>query len=158
MTDLIVPRGDTFPRSFLDTYRASRTSTELYNDLSSSKSDELVLQNPADIPAITSSEIHHGHSENLLESAGCVSPTEGDFLDKPEVAVLQPRGSHHRRRVSVYDRVDPEDSIRDIVTENDFYRFVCQQLITSLAKYTRTRYFTYAINIILILYYFFLFF
>lgn len=131
MTDLIVPRGDTFPRSFLDTYRASRTSEQLYNDLTSSKSDELVLQNSSDIPLITPSEIHHGHSENLLDT-NCIvstapsasSPTKEDFLDKNTEAVLPSRGAHRRRGIPVYDRVDPEDSIRDIVTENDFYRCV----------------------------------
>lgn len=118
MTELLVSRGDTFPRSFLDSYRNSRSSDQYYSDLKSSKSDELVLQNPQDIPV--SNEIQHGHSENLLDSSNiCMSPTEGDFLDKPDVLIL-PRS--HRRKVPVYDRVDPEDSIRDIVTENDFYR------------------------------------
>ncbi|XP_044270769.1 uncharacterized protein LOC123015220 [Tribolium madens] len=118
MTDLIVSRGDTFPRAFLDTYRASRTSEQLYNDLKSSKSDELVLQNPADIPIAP--EIHHGHSENLLDASGCLSPTENDFLESPEMILR----SNRRKVRPDYDRVDPEDSIRDIVTGNDFYRFV----------------------------------
>lgn len=125
MTDLIVPRGDTFPRSYLDTYRASRTS-ELYNDLTTSKSDELVLQNSSDLPIITASEIHHGHSENLLDNcivSPTASPTTDDFLDQKTEAIV-PRGAHRRRGIPVYDRVDPEDSIRDIVTENDFYRCV----------------------------------
>lgn len=120
MTELLVSRGDTFPRSFLDTYRTSNKSAradELY-DLKSSKSDELVLQT-ADVPMV--GEICHGHSENLLDTAGCMSPTEGNFLDKDDVMTLPHR---HRRRVPVYDKVDPEDSIRDIVSENDFYRFV----------------------------------
>ncbi|KAH1008764.1 uncharacterized protein LOC109539367 [Dendroctonus ponderosae] len=118
MTEVIISRGDTFPRALLDTYRASK-NTEFFSDLSSSKSDELVLQNPADIPV--SEEIHHGHSENLLDS-GCMSPTKKDFLDKPEVVVLP---KYRSKRASVYDRVvDPEDSLRDIVSENDFYRFV----------------------------------
>lgn len=116
MTELLVSRGDTFPRSFLDSYRSSRASEQLYHDLKSSKSDELVLQNPSDIPVVA--EIHHGHSENLLDN-NCVSPSESDHLDKPEMLLL-PRSQ--RKRVSVYDRVDPEDSIRDIVTDNDFYR------------------------------------
>lgn len=123
MTELLVSRGDTFPRSFLDSYRNSRSNNnnndQYYCDLKTSKSDELVLQNPQDIPV--SNEIQHGHSENLLDNSNsiCMSPTEGDFLDKPDVLLL-PRS--HRRKVPVYDRVDPEDSIRDIVTENDFYR------------------------------------
>lgn len=117
MTDIIVSRGDTFPRSFLDTYRASKTSEQFYNDLTSSKSDELVLQNNVDLP-VTDVGIYHGHSENLLDITSCLSPTKEDFLDKPEV--ILPRS--HRRRPPVPDRVDPEDSIRDIVTDNDFYR------------------------------------
>lgn len=117
MTELLVSRGDTFPRSYIDSYRSSRTSDQYYSDLKSSKSDELVLQNPSDIPV--SGEIQHGRSESLLDGNICMSPTEGDFLDKPDALIL-PRS--HRRKVPVYDRVDPEDSIRDIVTENDFYR------------------------------------
>ncbi|XP_050300889.1 uncharacterized protein LOC126739305 [Anthonomus grandis grandis] len=116
MTELLMSRGDTFPRSFLDSYRASK-STDFYGDLTSSKSDELVLQNAAEIPL--AEEIHHGHSENLLDSV-CLSPTKEDFLDKPDLVLPK----HRSKRSSVCDRVDPEDSIRDIVSENDFYRFV----------------------------------
>lgn len=116
MTELIVSRGDTFPRSFLDSYRSGRANEQFYHDLKSSKSDELVLQNSSDIPVVE--EIHHGHSENLLDLDNTYSNTESDYSDK--TAMLLPR--NHRKRVSVYDRVDPEDSIRDIVTENDFYR------------------------------------
>lgn len=108
MTDLIVTRGDTFPRSYLDTYRSS----QYYHDLKTSKSDELVLQPPADIPPV-SNEMQHGHSENILDN-------ESEFLDKTDMIIPRSR----RKRVSVYDRVDPEDSIRDIVSDNDFYRYL----------------------------------
>lgn len=118
MTELIVARGDTFPRAFLDTYRANKSSEQYYSELSSSKSDELVLQNSSDIPI--SEEIHHGHSENLLDIATCLTPSKDEYVDKQELILPKV----HRRRVPVYDRVDPEDSIRDIVTENDFYRYV----------------------------------
>lgn len=133
MTELLVSRGDTFPRSFLDTYRSSRASEQFYNDLKSSKSDELVLQNADDIPIVTSQEINHGHSESLLDTSStanstCMSPTEGDFLDKPDVIVQRHHHHSHRRRPA-YDRVDPEDSIRDIVTENDFYRHVFKYIL-----------------------------
>lgn len=137
MTDLIVSRGDTFPRSFLDTYRASKANEQLlYNDLKSSKSDELVLQNASDIPM--TAEIYHGHSENLLDTA-CLSPSPPPLIgddddDEDEFfrgkrdgeARVQPQPSRNQRRrvPPVYDRVDPEDSIRDIVTENDFYKWV----------------------------------
>ncbi|XP_056641636.1 uncharacterized protein LOC130901921 [Diorhabda carinulata] len=116
MTDLLLPRGDTFPRSFLDTYRATKND-QIYNELTSSKSDELVLQNSMSIPV--SEEIHHGRSENLLD-AGSGSTQSTEYLDKKELVPLQKA----HKRIPVYDRVDPEDSIRDIVTENDFYRFV----------------------------------
>lgn len=121
MTELLVSRGDTFPRTFLDGYRSHRSRTSerdsIYNELKASKSDELVLQSPTGIEV--PSEMHHGHSDNILDAglSPCGSPTQGDFLDKPEVMTLPPR-----RRIA-YDRIDPEDSIRDMVTENDFYRY-----------------------------------
>lgn len=122
---MLVSRGDTFPRTFLDGYRSqrSRASEQLYTELKSSKSDELVLQSPTGIEM--PSEMHHGHSDNILDSgiSPCGSPTQADFLDAPEIMTLPPR-----RRVA-YDRIDPEDSIRDMVTENDFYRyFHCIQI------------------------------
>lgn len=116
MTELIVPRGDTFPRSFLDSYRSSRASEQLCYDLKSSRSDELVLQTPVDMPPVAK-EMQHGHSENLLDERGA-GDGEADSFDRCEIVLPRSR----RKRVSVYDRVDPEDSIRDIVTENDFYR------------------------------------
>lgn len=123
MTELLVSRGDTFPRTFLDNYRShrSRASEQLYNELKASKSDELVLQSPTGIEV--PSEIHHGHSDNVLDTniSPCASPTQADFLDKPEVMTLP------TRRKVAYDRIDPEDSIRDMVTENDFYRLVKSQ-------------------------------
>lgn len=116
MTEIIVSRGDTFPRSYLDSYRASKTSEQFYNDLTTSKSDEFVLQKTSDVK-VPEAGFFHGHSENLLDITSCLSHTKEDFLDKPD-AIL-PRS--HRRR-PLHDRVDPEDSIRDIVTENDIYR------------------------------------
>ncbi|XP_075228826.1 uncharacterized protein LOC142328733 [Lycorma delicatula] len=43
----------------------------------------------------------------------------GDF--GPDVPIQSRRSSQH---IGLYDRLDPEDSIRDIISENDFYRFV----------------------------------
>lgn len=117
MTELIVSRGDTFPRSFLDSYRSSRASDQLCYDLKSSRSDELVLQTTVDIPPVPK-EMKHGHSENLLDDRAIVNNGEVDAVDRCEIMLPK----NHKKRVSVYDRVDPEDSIRDIVTENDFYR------------------------------------
>lgn len=61
-------------------------------------------------------DMQRGRSESglLEEERGC---------EEAECEVVVPRGSR-RKRVSVYDRVDPEDSIRDMVSENDFYRWV----------------------------------
>ncbi|CAH1968023.1 unnamed protein product [Acanthoscelides obtectus] len=117
MTDLIILRGDTFPRSFLDSSRTKKSPEQFYNDLTSSKSDELVLQSASDIPV--SEEIYHGRSENLLDIATCSSPAKEEFIDKQEVLFTK-----RTRRVPLYDKIDPEDSIRDIVSDNDFYRFV----------------------------------
>nr|CAI5819258.1 unnamed protein product [Callosobruchus analis] len=117
MTELIILRGDTFPRSFLDSSRSKKSPDQFYNELTSSKSDELVLQSASDIPV--SEEIHHGCSENLLDIATCSAPTKDEYIDKQD-ALLTKR----TRRVPLYDKIDPEDSIRDIVSENDFYRFV----------------------------------
>ncbi|KAL3283932.1 hypothetical protein HHI36_018100 [Cryptolaemus montrouzieri] len=117
MTELLVGRGDTFPRTFLDSFRCNR-SEPLYNELKASKSDELILQNPTDIPI--SCEIHHGRSENVLDA-----PIEEELntsLQNSEV--IRPNSCRKSKRISVYDKVDPEDSIRDIVSENDFYKFV----------------------------------
>lgn len=76
-----------------------------------------MLQTTVDIPPVAK-EMQHGHSENLLDERGAVNNGEVDGVDRCEIMLPK----NHRKRVSVYDRVDPEDSIRDIVTENDFYR------------------------------------
>lgn len=112
MTDLIVNRGDTFPRTYYDGFRCSRAE-QGYNELKSSKSDELILNNASDIPI--PSEIQHGRSENVLDQV-----VEHKDRAKPEYVIP----NNTRKRISVYDKVDPEDSIRDIVSDNDFYRFV----------------------------------
>lgn len=121
MTELLVSRGDTFPRSFLDTYRNNKPPREpdqFYNDLKSSKSDELILQNSADIPTV-SNTIYHGCSENVLDNTGSPPFAKGNFLKRVDITTLP---EQRRQQLPLYDKVDPEDSIRDIVTENDFYR------------------------------------
>ncbi|XP_044766504.1 rootletin-like [Coccinella septempunctata] len=117
MTELLLGRGDTFPRTFMDTFRYSRNEP-IYNELKASKSDELILQNPSDIPI--SCEIHHGRSESILDVPG--EEELNTCLQNSEV--IRPNTCRKSKRISVYDKVDPEDSIRDIVSENDFYKFV----------------------------------
>lgn len=49
-----------------------------------------------------------------------------------------PASRRTSQRFSIHDRIDPEDSIRDIISENDFYRFVicfCSY-ITSYLKFS----------------------
>lgn len=48
-------------------------------------------------------------------------------LDKPVLKITGDFGSESAsrrssRHIGLYDRLDPEDSIRDIISENDFYR------------------------------------
>ncbi|GLV32035.1 hypothetical protein CBL_12009 [Carabus blaptoides fortunei] len=137
MTELLVSRGDTFPRTFLDNYRShrSRASEQLYNELKASKSDELVLQSPTGIEVPT--EIHHGHSDNVLDTniSPCTSPTQSDFLDKPEVMTLP------TRRKVAYDRIDPEDSIRDM-KHYDKYLHLSQKYeeVRNIAYYLEEKY------------------
>ncbi|KAJ1524722.1 hypothetical protein ONE63_009605 [Megalurothrips usitatus] len=65
----------------------------------------------------------------LLPKSECFSECDSDndvryqMLDTSRLRGkdLQRKPSHH---VGIYDRVDPEDSIRDIITDNDFYKFV----------------------------------
>ena len=148
MTDLLIQsvssRGDTFPRRLLDGCRSSvvsRYSTggdSLSLELKHSKSDDLVLQSKAVIPP----DIRHTPYDSPITKTACVmcedvlvstpvlpkaryfsdSETDevrsnrkisGDFSDVQRIS---------NRHVGLYDRVDPEDSIRDMITENDFYR------------------------------------
>lgn len=63
----------------------------------------------------------------LLPKSECFSECESEndvrfqVLDTARLRGkdVQRKGNHH---VGIYDRVDPEDSIRDMVTDNDFYR------------------------------------
>lgn len=65
----------------------------------------------------------------LLPKSECFSECESEndvrfqMLDTSRLRGkdLQRKSSHH---VGIYDRVDPEDSIRDMITDNDFYKFV----------------------------------
>ena len=148
MTDLLIQsvssRGDTFPRRLLDGCRSSvvsRYSTggdSLSSELKHSKSDDLVLQSKAVIPP----DICHTPYDSAITKTACVmceddlvstpvlpkaryfsdsetdevrsnSKISGDFSDVHQIS---------NRHVGLCDRVDPEDSIRDMITENDFYR------------------------------------
>lgn len=91
---------------------------------------------------VGSSEISHSASDSgfsaslalpapvpvLLPKSECFSECEPEndvrfqVLDATRLRGkdLQRKPSHH---VGIYDRVDPEDSIRDMISDNDFYRY-----------------------------------
>uniref|UniRef100_A0A0A9Z1G4 Cingulin n=1 Tax=Lygus hesperus TaxID=30085 RepID=A0A0A9Z1G4_LYGHE len=112
-------------------------------DLKHSKSDDLVLQSAP----ISPPEIQHGISEASLQiqREACVvyeddlGPgnlpvyfSDSETLkspppDKPPLKITGDFGdgmSSKRSSQYIHDRIDPEDSIKDIISENDFYRFV----------------------------------
>jgi len=118
----------------------------LSSELKHSKSDDLVLQSKAVIPP----DIHHTPYDSpitkttyvmceddlvstpVLPKARYYSDSETDevrsnSVDKAARKISGDFSDVQRisnRHVGLYDRVDPEDSIRDMITENDFYRFV----------------------------------
>ncbi|KAK9500404.1 hypothetical protein O3M35_001678 [Rhynocoris fuscipes] len=114
-------------------------------DLKHSKSDDLVLQSAP----ISPPEIQHGISEASLQiqreacvvyeddlappNSTCLPVYFSDsetakrpsVLDKPPLKITGDFGSDipsKRNSQYIYDRIDPEDSIKDIISENDFYR------------------------------------
>lgn len=119
-----------------------------FSDLKHSRSDDLVLQSAP----VNGPEMQHGISDAALQiqKDACVvyeddvsngsakpaisSPSNSEsggakYRDKSFLKltgdfgndVPNKRASQH---VELYDKVDPEDSIRDIISENDFYRSV----------------------------------
>lgn len=121
---------------------------ELGTELKHSKSDDLVLQSSS-LPSPP--DIQHLRCDSPIPKTGCVvyeddlasphvlsktkyfSDSEAEVDVRPNVSERSRKisgdfsGEGHRsssRHVGLYDRVDPEDSIRDMITENDFYRFV----------------------------------
>ncbi|XP_044732327.1 uncharacterized protein LOC123295159 [Chrysoperla carnea] len=145
MTDLLASRttrsrGDTFPRSGLldgcrsgsttSVSRLCRPSEQLNAELKHSKSDDLVLQvqQSNDLVQTSSDEMQRVYSDEIPDIVHSDSEPEGDFLDRDNssnnhVNVVKSLKKPNKHELN-YDFVDPEDSIRDMITENDFYRFV----------------------------------
>lgn len=141
MTDLISSHGENFHGSKLlglDGCRRFRSAEQniLNTELKHSKSDDLVLQSsPCESP---SDEIQpRPLSPNLPFEGRCVvaggRPKSAYFSDsEPDVSnikiknftVSSSKVNPAPRHVGLYESVDPEDSIRDMISENDFYRFV----------------------------------
>ncbi|XP_066991876.1 uncharacterized protein [Anabrus simplex] len=150
----VTSRGDTFPRALLDgcrpsvVARYSRSGESLGVELKHSKSDDLVLQSSS----IITPDIQHVRCDSPIPKTGCVVyeddlvskhvfPKAKYFSDSEAEVDIKPSSLDRTgrkisgeystdlqrtpsRHVGLYDQVDPEDSIRDMITENDFYRFV----------------------------------
>lgn len=147
----VTSRGDTFPRRILDGCRSSvvnrysRAGDSLGSELKHSKSDDLVLQSAA----LISPDIQRARCDSSIPKTVCVVyeddvvsthvlPKANHFSDNETVEVRSASADKAPRKISgdfsdvqrisnrhvgLYDRVDPEDSIRDMITENDFYRW-----------------------------------
>ncbi|XP_031787373.1 uncharacterized protein LOC100680036 isoform X1 [Nasonia vitripennis] len=118
-------------------------SSPTFNGVSSvSKPPEVVFRTPGGAGQLfRNSEMRHSRSEDLLGPATNRSPSPPPVItaaasEDDLVAASALSGSSPRASCSllgprapgspgmIADRLDPEDSIRDIVTENDLYRFV----------------------------------
>lgn len=125
---------------------ARYTGFEALSDLKHSKSDDLVLQSAP----CSAAEMQHGISDAALQiqKEACVVYEEdlvpkslpvyySDSEASASVSVGKcpgplkitgdfggegPSSRRSSRHIGLYDRLDPEDSIRDIISENDFYR------------------------------------
>uniref|UniRef100_A0A8D9AE05 Uncharacterized protein n=2 Tax=Cacopsylla melanoneura TaxID=428564 RepID=A0A8D9AE05_9HEMI len=148
---LDICRSSVIPRYSLDDKSPPQVNL---GDLKHSKSDDLVLQSaPQSEPEMKHGisdammEIQKDAcvvyeedimkpmsslSSNILPSYYSDSETNVKSQDehKPPIKLTgdfgndMPPSRRTSQRFSIYDRIDPEDSIRDIVSENDFYRFV----------------------------------
>ncbi|XP_011495534.1 PREDICTED: uncharacterized protein LOC105360340 [Ceratosolen solmsi marchali] len=116
------------------------TSTFASNGVPVTKS-EVIFRSPGGAGQLfRNSEMRHSRSEDLLGPPTTRSPSpqpligtaasEDDLIaasalngPSPRPGLLGARGSPGSPG-PLADRIDPEDSIRDIVTENDLYRFV----------------------------------
>lgn len=104
-------------------FRAPGGAGQLFrnSEMRHSRSEDLLgppVRTPSPPPAILTAAA----SEDDLVAASALSAATSSTSAKPNCSFLAPRapGSPHMNP----DRVDPEDSIRDIVTENDLYRRV----------------------------------
>jgi len=141
-----MPRGSAYHRNCLDEFRpAASTSRYHANELRHSRSDPLgpVGGNSNGTACAGGGAGDEGGAKGsaksepsafrdevlvLLPRPVSVSQCFAEAEDEPrpaqalqglEAARLKPKVPAH---VGIYDRVDPQDSIRDMITENDFYR------------------------------------
>ncbi|XP_058793294.1 uncharacterized protein LOC131665433 isoform X2 [Phymastichus coffea] len=124
MTDLLIglSTSPTFSPKTEVVFRAPGGAGQLFrnSEMRHSRSEDL-LGPPTRTPSPPATILAAAASEDDLVAASALS-AGASANSKPSYSLLTPRppGSPHMNP----DRVDPEDSIRDIVTENDLYRFV----------------------------------
>uniref|UniRef100_A0A1B6LBG1 Uncharacterized protein n=1 Tax=Graphocephala atropunctata TaxID=36148 RepID=A0A1B6LBG1_9HEMI len=124
------------------------------SDLKHSKSDDLVLQSApvsapemhhgisdaaiqiqkeacvvyeddlAVLPSVLPKSLPVYYSDSETSNVSKCAPMEKSVLKITGDFGTDGPSRRSSRHIGLYDRLDPEDSIRDIISENDFYRFV----------------------------------
>lgn len=128
--------------------RCARVGDAFVSELKHSKSDDLTLQSPpvpvakpdikssrCDSPLHVSSSSAQKddvpstvfHKPKYYSDSETDLPVRTSHADRSCKKVSKDLSSDvqrysNRHQVNLYDQVDPEDSIRDMITENDFYR------------------------------------
>ncbi|XP_015369667.1 PREDICTED: uncharacterized protein LOC107165788 [Diuraphis noxia] len=147
MADIMVHSADNSPRrevyrcGMLSPVLGPRSSFRMNSELKHSRSDDLILQGAPYTPP----DMQHGISDAAfqIQKDACVvyddevndhrisvacyeSPIVAPESDSTPLLKLTGDFSSEgaNKRCSVIDRIDPEDSIGDIISQNDFYRFV----------------------------------
>lgn len=144
MADIMVHSADNSPRrevfrcGMLSPVLGPRNSFRMNSELKHSRSDDLILQGAPYTPP----DMQHGISDAALQiqKDACVvyddevtdhrmsvtsydSPIAQDLNPTPLLKLTGDFSTEGvNKRCSVVDRIDPEDSIGDIISQNDFYR------------------------------------
>lgn len=145
MTDIMIHSADNSPRrevyrcGMLSPVLGPRSTFRMNSELKHSRSDDLILQGAPYTPP----DMQHGISDAAfqIQKDACVVYDDDvtdhrismACYDAPIVAqdsnptpLLKLTGDFSsegaNKRCSVIDRIDPEDSIGDIISQNDFYR------------------------------------
>lgn len=147
MADIMVHSADNSPRrevyrcGMLSPVLGPRTTFRINGELKHSRSDDLILQGAPYTPP----DMQHGISDAAfqIQKDACVVYDDDvtdhrmsiACYDAPVVTsepnptpLLKLTGDFSsdgaNKRSSVVDRIDPEDSIGDIISQNDFYRYL----------------------------------
>jgi len=146
MADIMVHSADNSPRrevyrcGMLSPVLGPRTTFRMNGELKHSRSDDLILQGAPYTPP----DMQHGISDAAfqIQKDACVvydddvtdhrmsvacydSPVVPEPNSTPLLKLTGDFSSDGaNKRSSVIDRIDPEDSIGDIISQNDFYRYL----------------------------------